>query len=274
MGRRNRKGTTRPDPRGIKAEWIRTFRTIGPSRGPHEIFADFLELAYTAVSKRTHLDEETREAIEKRYMDCVRRYTRAEAEAMSQLLALTVLGVRKGGGDFLGSVASDLELLHESLGQYFTPYQVSLMMAEMSIGRKELKETIREQGFITFMDPCCGAGGMMLAAAEVVENRMFDPRKVMYVEAKDISPIAFKMAYLQLTAREIPACVRLGNSLAMTQVEAAHTPAFFPFAARHAEGFLAWLERRKVKEGYDLRLRIGDALSPRLQDKVRSALAR
>lgn len=42
-------------------------------------------------------------------------------------------------------------------------------MAEMTMS-DDLNKIIEEQGFITVCEPCCGAGGMLIAASEVLKN--------------------------------------------------------------------------------------------------------
>ena len=53
------------------------------------------------------------------------------------------------------------------MGQFFTPYDVSRMMAEMTFDTVD--EIIAEQGFVTVQEPACGAGGMIIAAADVID---------------------------------------------------------------------------------------------------------
>ena len=143
-----------------------------------------------------------------------------------------------GGCDFLGQVVVELELSSQHMGQFFTPYDVSRMMAEMTFDTVD--EIIAEQGFVTVQEPACGAGGMIIAAADVIEAKGFDIGRQLYVDATDISPMCFKMSYLQASLRGIPAMIRRGNTLSREMFEHAVTPAFFGFYATHREAFDAW----------------------------------
>jgi len=95
-------------------------------------------------------------------------------------------------------------------------------------------------------EPASGAGGMILAAADVLEAKGIDPRSALYVEALDVSSLCFKMTYLQLALRGIPAMVRHANTLSLENFESAHTPAFLPFLRQHAEAFRQWQQEARV----------------------------
>jgi hypothetical protein len=157
---------------------------------------------------------------------------------MPRLLGITTHAVLEGGCDFLGQVVVELELPNQHMGQFFTPYDVSRMMAEMTFDTVD--EIIAEQGFVTVLEPACGAGGMIIAAADVLAARGFDIGHQLYVDATDISPMCFRMSYLQASLRGIPATIRRGNTLSRETFEHAVTPAFLSFYATHREAFDAW----------------------------------
>ena len=167
--------------------------------------------------------------------------------------------VQEGGCDFLGQVVVELELPNQHMGQFFTPYDVSRMMAEMTFDTVD--EIIAEQGFVTVQEPACGAGGMIIAAADVLSGRGFDIGRQLYVDATDISPMCFRMSYLQASLRGIPATIRRGNTLSREMFEHAVTPAFLPFYAAHKESFDAWQrgEGRGGAASYDAEVTHRDA---------------
>ena len=121
---------------------------------------------------------------------------------MPELLGITALAVHDGGCDFLGQVVVELELPNAHMGQFFTPYDVSRMMAEMTI--QDGGEIIAEQGFVTRAGAGSGAGGMIIAAADVLEKQGFDIGRQLYVDATDISPMCFRMSYLQASCAAFP----------------------------------------------------------------------
>lgn len=62
----------------------------------------------------------------------------------------------------------------------------------------------------------------------------------MYVQATDISPIAYKMTYLQLAMRGIPAEVFHGDSIRLEVWDKSVTPAALSFNLMHHEAMLKW----------------------------------
>lgn len=202
-------------------DFIKHISTIDRSKNTYDIFRDFCELAYCAHAKLT-ADEETAQALEDRYMQVVGTYrNKDDIRAMPKLLGIAAVAINQGKQDFLGSVATELEVLDSKNGQFFTPYEVSKMLAHCSLC--SASPIIEEQGYITLSEPAAGAGGMVLAAADVLEEQGHDPALNMLVNAVDVSPLCYHMLFIQLTYRGIPALVERANSLSMERFESAWT---------------------------------------------------
>ena len=229
-----------PTPADSRKQFIKAFDRLAHHRERHDVLADFLEMAVCAIRKTTVPLGPAADALEGQYMAVVKRNRPEDVRAMPQLLGITALAVQEGGCDFLGQVVGDLELLNEHMGQFFTPYDVSRMMAEMTLA--DAGELIRANGFITVAEPASGAGGMIIAAADVIAKQGFDVARQLYVDATDISPMCFKMTYLQAALRGIPATIRRGNTLSLETFDQAVTPAFLPFYLTHREAFDAWCQ--------------------------------
>lgn len=89
------------------------------------------------------------------------------------------------GPDYIGEISQRVRR-NEALGEYYTPYEISLLMAAM---------TGVEPGF-RVLDPCCGSGRMLLAAIEVCRNA--HDGKIPEVAGIDISPDAVRMCRMNL----------------------------------------------------------------------------
>lgn len=210
-----------------KKQFIKLLNSAGrSSRTTGEAFRDFCELAYCAFAQRTiGVPKEAAEALEERYMRIVRTYPERELntirETYPEMLAIAQLAVIDGGTDFLGEVAGQLEILDKRQEQFFTPYSVAKMMARMNL--EGLQPVIEQDRYFTLAEPACGSGVMVLAAADVVQELGFNPCINMLVHAVDLSPMAYYMAYLQLTWRGIPAQVFRANTLSLETFESAWT---------------------------------------------------
>ena len=71
------------------------------------------------------------------------------------------------------------------------------MMAQISLG--DADALFKEKPFITLAEPACGAGCMVLAYADVLNQAGYLSHRHLWVSATDIDPLAAGMAYLQLS---------------------------------------------------------------------------
>ena len=116
-----------------------------------------------------------------------------------------------------------LELGDNFKGQFFTPYSVSKMMAAITL--QGVESVIADRGFVRVSEPTSGAGGMVIAAADVLAEQGFNYQRCMHVVTQDIDMTAVHMTYVQLTLLHIPAVVIWGNTLAMESRARWYTPA-------------------------------------------------
>jgi hypothetical protein len=115
------------------------------------------------------------------------------------------------GPDYLGEISQRVrsDAAKSARGEYYTPYNVSLMMAMMTgVGPGD-----------RVLDPACGSGRMLLAALEVCRRN--HPGELPEVFGIDISPDAVRLCRLNLALAGIhPAHrVELANFLTMSPPE-------------------------------------------------------
>lgn len=97
-----------------------------------EVWSDFCTMA--AISIANAVDKRHFEAREKLYLDTIKRYTKEEQQVFPILFAETVMELeRNPDQDFLGKMFMQLELGNHWKGQFFTPYNVCHLMAEMNM---------------------------------------------------------------------------------------------------------------------------------------------
>jgi type I restriction-modification system DNA methylase subunit len=85
-------------------------------------------------------------------------------------------------------------------GQFFTPSNVSDMMAQMVYSAKEAPG-------VTVSDPCCGSGRMFISASKINKNAHF--------YGVDLSPVCAKMTALNMWLFNLDADIYHGDSLAL-----------------------------------------------------------
>ncbi len=222
-------------PNSLIKSFVKSLRGLDTSKDNYTKFRDFLTLAYCAYAKTTSPPQRAEE-LEAEYMRVVGTYAnKDDIRQMPEMISQVYKGVQLNM-DFLGCVAGELELLNADAGQFFTPYEVSKMMAMLNLDG--IKERITENGYVTVSEPACGAGSMVLALADVLTEEGFDPGLTMWVEATDVAEMPFKMTFLQLAFRGVAGRVYRANSLALETFETVTLPAShrfidtqgFPFA--------------------------------------------
>lgn len=201
-----------------RKEFMDTFRVTARYHHRYEVFSDFVKLSACALENAFMKSE----AIEAEYMATINRYEKADAERMAQLLAWLVMGLEQGMCDFLGSLYMELELGSANIGQFFTPFTMSELMAQLVIGDR-LAE-LETSSYITLSEPTCGGGGMVIAFAKQMLERGYNPQTQLRADCVDIDPVAARMCYIQLSLLGIPARVVIGNSLSLKYQREMYTP--------------------------------------------------
>ena len=196
----------------------------------HQLISDVFECGAITISNM--VDLMSKEEREKRYLQVIKKYQKEEqtliAEIFAMIFALLSSVVYDNGRfyDNLGELFMRCNQGSSSAGQYFTPFQVSAMMAQMIIGDEILEKT-QNDGVLTLNDSCCGGGGMMMAALDVLKNKYhINYTRNCFVLCSDIDLRCVHMTYLQLALAGVPAIVKHQNSLTGETWSVWKTPAF------------------------------------------------
>lgn len=181
-----------------------------------EIWSDFITMFAIAISNS--VDQEHWEERENTYETIRRKYTDEEMSIITDLITdvITALDVNPDQ-DYLGEAYMELELNNHWTGQFFTPYNICRMMAEMTL--QDAVRKIEREGGISINDPACGAGATLIAGANtiarsVAEHRPdLDWRDHVMICGQDIDYVAGLMAYIQLSVIGCAGFIKIGNSL-------------------------------------------------------------
>ena len=201
-------------------EFLKLFRDTARQRHRYEVFRDFVTMAalslHNAINKVEKLEEE--------YLSIIRRYDREDVDRFPRLLAALVEVLEIEPWDALGQLYMELEIASEHVGQFFTPPEISELMARLTYG-EELRNL--EKPFVTVQEPACGAGGMILAFTKVMLEAKLNPAERLWVHCQDVDRTAAFMCYVQLSLWHIPGVVVVGNTLTMDTREVFYTPAHY-----------------------------------------------
>lgn len=204
--------------RDFYKEFIQLFNQTARYHSRLDVFRDFIHVAAISLENSVKKCEE----LEQTYFKVIARYERADLDLFAKLLAICVNALDQQATDFLGTVFMSLELGEGAWGQFFTPFHVSQMMSDITIG--DCSAIIEENGYISVCEPTCGAGGMVIACANSILNQGYNPQTQMIAVCTDIDEVAARMCYVQLALLGIPAIVNIGNSLTLDVRQKLYTP--------------------------------------------------
>ncbi|MGO2570659.1 MAG: N-6 DNA methylase, partial [Serratia proteamaculans] len=68
---------------------------------------------------------------------------------------------------------------------------------------------------------------MVIAAAEHLLSKGYNPQQALYIRCTDIDPLAADMCFIQLALLGLPASVYTGNTLTMKMFKVRHTPMYY-----------------------------------------------
>lgn len=218
-----------------QAEFARQFTSLCGYKSSWEVWADFVTLSALTIANAMDREGETHDKREQEYLSIIKRYAKKEQQGFAELLARLVLALEEDPNqDFLGEMFMALELGSHWKGQFFTPYSICRLMAALTVGEREAQ--MKERGWSSINDPCCGAGALLIAARNEMVCKGLGPRQLLYV-AQDIDRTAALMCYLQLSLLGCAGYVTVGDSLTQPSV----SPTGSPLLISPAPGQEVWL---------------------------------
>lgn len=205
----------------------------------YTVISDFFALSAIAVRNNVDYGKE-RESYEQRYLSIVKKYRKEDLEIFAQALGVFMGWIQKAMDgdipfrDFAGEIYMDSGTSSGKAGQFFTPYHVSHLMAEVNFDKEKIKAEIDADPdrLITIAEPTCGAGGLIVAAIDVLKDAGVNYAWNVFVDCGDIDSRCVHMTYLTLSLLGVPAVVRKGDALSLDYSETWYTPAYI-FAWPH-----------------------------------------
>ena len=107
----------------------------------------------------------------------------------------------------------NLDLGNSNAGQFFTPYDVCRLMAQVTINDDLLKSQIEKHGWISINDCACGAGATLVAAANYLRSIGINYQMQALFIAQDLDATVALMCYIQLSLLGCAGYVKIGNTL-------------------------------------------------------------
>lgn len=203
-------------------EFYKVFSRMCQIRSSWEVWADFVAMTALTIANAFDREGPTHDEREQEYIRTIKRYSKREQEGFPKLFALTVEALEaEPEQDFLGEMFMGLDFGNHWKGQFFTPYNVCRLMADMALEGVEAR--IEKRGWVGVCDPCCGAGALLIAARNTMVRQKLGFRDALYV-AQDIDRTAALMCYIQLSLLGCAGYVVVADSLLNPVVVPRKTP--------------------------------------------------
>ena len=222
------------------AAFKKTFHELAPYKHRYEVFRDFVTMAACSLHNAVHKDPDR----EEEYLQIIAGYKKPDQMAFPKLLGHLIEALDSEPRDILGPLYMELEIANKDAGQFFTPPELSELMANLTFG--DALSRLETQPFITAGEPACGAGGMILALVKVMIAKGYNPSEHLWVQCIDVDRNAALMCYTQLSLWNVPAEIIVGNTLSWDIREVWYTPA-------HHLGLWKYRLRRK-EESLDVEI--------------------
>lgn len=230
----------------IRKEFVDTFNKLTHKLSPWEVWKDFVVICSCSFSNaldKSHYDER-----EKLYMNTIKKYDKEDQAVFPKLLAYTVMALEENPDqDFLGTIYTELGLVNKQHKQIFTPYNVSRLMAEITM--ENVAQEVREKGYITLNDDCCGAGSTLIAGVNtiksILEKQGLNFQNHLLVAAQDIDLTVGLMCYIQLSLLGVAAYIKIDDAISkpMTVDDTLENYWFTPMYFSEV-----WKTRRMIKQ--------------------------
>ena len=165
---------------------IKIINSLSGSKSSYQVFSDWIKCVALSLSQCCFKTEKR----EQQYLDTIRAYPAQEFSKMAAMLAETI---ESSTGDILGDLFMISGWGNKNTGQFFTPYSVSLAVAQL--------QSYENNEIVKMNEPSAGAGGMI------------NYQKNLRVIAQDLDLTAFYMCYTQLSLMGIDAKCVQGDTL-------------------------------------------------------------
>lgn len=232
----------------VKPQYKHVVELFNKLIGAHqmwELWEDAMMMYACSISNV--LDDRYRKDREDRYLALVKKYSREDMKIFVEIYAEIVTQMdREPEQDFLGDLYMTLDLGSHWHGQFFTPYNICAMMAQLSVQPPTSVENVEP---ITINDPACGGGALLIAGFHTYRKQLeklgLNAQNYVAAYAQDLSLVAGLMCYIQLSLQGIAAKVKIADSLLNPMVDADngsdiwYTPMWFSDV---------WTSRRLLKK--------------------------
>ena len=201
----------------------KTLKVLCGKYDTYQVLKDWFKLTAIAINNGSALiHDDLWQQRENQYLETVNKYSKDEQEifvkAFGELVEIMDQDIQNGiFKDWLGELYMLSGVQSQDKGQFFTPYSVGKLMADMTV-KEELK---KNKDIITFNDCCAGAGCLPIAFCNALKENNVNYQQKAFISCQDNDERCFYMCYIQLSLIGAVARVEfkdtlMNNNLGMT----------------------------------------------------------
>lgn len=194
-------------------------------QSPVELFKDAIEYLALKIMVQTDFKIEKNNA--DKYFELTEKYTDKDNKVIKVMKLICSLLKRFSThfNDYLGELYMRVieEFSKPTKGQYFTPYNVSKLMAHITF---DIPTHVNEKP-ITINDPCCGSGGMCIAFIDLLDKRNINYLQHYLIYANDVDITCAYMTYIQLSMAGAAAIVEHKDTITQETYSTMRTAGYY-----------------------------------------------
>lgn len=205
----------------LKSQIVKGIQGLTKTTSPQVVFRHWCEAMALAIQNACLIPETQRwKQNEEAYLAIVKAVGNDAMHEFKRLFELyQELLTVDPWNDWLGIIYMESIGGDGNKGQFFTPYDVSKACAELSVGVPP-----DDDSPITINEPSCGAGGMIVAALDAMNEKGINWQRRARIVASDIDTTCVHMTYVTLSLLGVRAEVLHQNTLTLQTWSVWHTP--------------------------------------------------
>ena len=190
---------------------VKIINSVSGQYSTHQVFSDWVCMMALSIANSCTLHiNKVYEDRENQFKLVSNKYAEEELERLAEAMAYLTEEMEEPR-DVLGEIYMAGQFGSKGTGQFFTPYHLSELTAELVYGKNLVRAN---DGKYHAHEPSCGAGGMIIALANILKNDGINYQRELEVVAQDLDWNCVYMCYVQLSLMGISAVVVQGDTLA------------------------------------------------------------
>lgn len=190
-------------------DFIRAIRAISVHRNLAELWSDWIMMLAISISQACDPMDEREEL----FGNLQAKYTKEEREKIAELSGIYFCVVDEDPfRDLLGNLYMMLEIGNRETGQFFTPYHLGQLLADLT-DMRAVREQIGARGYSCVNDPACGGGCLLISAAERMYRAGINYQESAIFVGQELGSTTACSAYIQLSMLGCPGAIICGDTL-------------------------------------------------------------